>query len=74
MILIGALRKLGTNVSPERLRQYLANLHGYEGVEGIYDFRDGLQRGVGINAMVVDVWDRDKEAFISVSRPGGYRR
>jgi len=74
MILVGALRKLGTNVSPERLRQYLSNLHGYEGVEGIYDFRDGLQRGVGINAMVVDVWDRDKEAFIPVSRPGGYRR
>ena len=56
------------------MRQYLANLHGWVGVEGIYDFRDGLQRGVGINALVVDVWDRDKEAFIPVSRPGGYLR
>jgi branched-chain amino acid transport system substrate-binding protein len=72
MILIEALRKLGTNVSTERLHQYLLNLHGYVGVEGIYDFRDGLQRGVGINALVVDVWDRDKAAFVPVSRPAGY--
>jgi len=74
MIVIDSLRKLGTNVSTERLHQYLLNLHGYVGVEGVYDFRDGLQRGVGINSLLVDVWDRDKETFIPMSRPGGYLR
>jgi branched-chain amino acid transport system substrate-binding protein len=72
MLLIDALRTLGTNVSTQRLHEYLSNLHGYVGINGIYDFRDGLQRGVGVNALVVDRWDRDKAEFVPVSRPAGF--
>jgi branched-chain amino acid transport system substrate-binding protein len=72
MLLVNALRKLGTDVSTERLHQYLSTLHGYVGINGIYDFRDGLQRGVGVNALVVDRWDRDKAEFVPVSRPAGF--
>jgi branched-chain amino acid transport system substrate-binding protein len=74
MLIVSALRKLGTNVSARELRDYLLQLHGFVGINGIYDFRDGLQRGVGLNALVVDRWDRDKEAFTPVSRPGGYAK
>jgi branched-chain amino acid transport system substrate-binding protein len=72
LILVGALRTLGTDVAPSRLRDYLLDLHGFAGINGLYDFRDGLQRGIGINALVVDRWDRDAAVFTPVSRPAGH--
>jgi hypothetical protein len=48
------------------------NLHGWAGINGIYDFRDGAQRGIGQRALVIDRWDKVNGEFIPVSRPGGY--
>jgi branched-chain amino acid transport system substrate-binding protein len=47
MLLIHALRVLGPSATAQQLRDYVVNLHGWAGINGIYDFRDGLQRGVG---------------------------
>jgi branched-chain amino acid transport system substrate-binding protein len=41
MILISALRELGTSATADQVRSYIVNLHGWVGVEGVYDFRDG---------------------------------
>jgi len=70
-IVIGALRKFGPDVTAQQLRDYVVNLHGYVGVNGVYDFRDGKQRGVGVNALIVDRYDNAKETLTPVSRPGG---
>lgn len=48
------------------------NLHGWIGINGIYDFRDGMQRGVGQRALIIDRWDKTKSEFVPVSRPAGY--
>ena len=71
-ILVAALRATGPSATPEQVQQYLQNLHGYAGIYGIYDFRDGSQRSVGEMSGIIDTWDPNKKAFVAVSKPGGY--
>ena len=72
MILVGALRALGTSASAEQVRNYIVNLHGWVGINGVYDFRDGAQRGIGQRSQVMDRWDKTRSVFVAVSRPAGY--
>lgn len=72
MIVVSGLRKLGTNATAEQLRDYVLSLHHWAGVQGFYDFSDGQQRGLTVEAIVMDRWDRDASRFVAVSRPGGY--
>ena len=71
MIVIDALRKIGPNATAEQLRAYLEGLHGYTGITGTYDFRDGSQRGLGVDSTLIMRWDPDKLDFVSVSKSGG---
>jgi branched-chain amino acid transport system substrate-binding protein len=68
---IGALRKLGPDASASAIRDYLLQLHGYAGINGIYDFRDGQQRGIRENGTVILRWDPAQHRYIVKSRPGG---
>jgi branched-chain amino acid transport system substrate-binding protein len=72
MIVIDALRRLGTNATADQIRQYIATLHGYAGINGIMDFRDGQQRGLTTNAALVVRWSDAKHDFVAASRPGGF--
>jgi branched-chain amino acid transport system substrate-binding protein len=72
MILVSALRALGTSASAEQVRNYIVNLHGWVGINGVYDFRDGAQRGIGQQSQVMDRWDKTRSVFVAVSRPAGY--
>jgi branched-chain amino acid transport system substrate-binding protein len=67
LIVIEALRKFGTSMNAQQLHEYIEGLHDFVGVNGIYDFRDGSQRGVG-EGLVVQ-WDNSKDDFIPVSKP-----
>jgi branched-chain amino acid transport system substrate-binding protein len=71
-VAIDALRHCGPNPTAERLRAYIANLHGFAGINGIMDFRDGQQRGYKDNAGLIVRWDVGSKSFIPVSLPGGY--
>ena len=71
-IAVDALRHLGANPTAEQIRAYIANLHGFPGINGIMDFRDGQQRGYKDNAGLIVRWDAPKKEFIPVSLPGGY--
>jgi branched-chain amino acid transport system substrate-binding protein len=71
MVVIDALRKLGPNATAEQLHNYIENLHGYTGITGTYDFRDGSQRGVGVDSTMIMSWDPAKLDFVTVSKPGG---
>lgn len=71
MIVIDALRNLGTGTSPTQLRAYLAGLTDYPGVSGIYDFKAVAQRGLGAEDAVVTLWRPESKQFVWVSAPGG---
>lgn len=72
MIVISALRKLGPDASPEKVRDYIEGLHSFVGVNGIYDFSDGSQRGLTENAAVMLRYDGVKNVFTNASRPAGH--
>jgi branched-chain amino acid transport system substrate-binding protein len=71
MIVIDALRKVGPNATAVQLHAYLEGLHGYTGITGTYDFRDGSQRGLGVDSTLIMRWDPAKADFVSVSKAGG---
>jgi len=71
MIVLNTLQHLGPDASADQIHSYIESLHGLAGVNGLYDFRDGGQRGIGTQAIVVDKWDPVKKAFIVMSKPGG---
>jgi branched-chain amino acid transport system substrate-binding protein len=71
LILLDAFRKYGFDVTATQLRDYVDNLHGWTGIYGTFDFTGIPQRGVGVNAVIIQRWDPVKEQFVGVSRPGG---
>jgi branched-chain amino acid transport system substrate-binding protein len=70
-LVIDALRKIGPNATAAQLHAYIEDLHGYTGITGTYDFRDGNQRGLGVDSTLIMRWDPDKSDFVSVSKGGG---
>ena len=73
-IAVDALRHVGPNPTAEAVRSYIANLHGFPGINGIMDFRDGQQRGYKDNAGLIARWDAPTKTFVPVSLPGGYTK
>jgi branched-chain amino acid transport system substrate-binding protein len=71
LITIDALRHLGGNPTAKQLHDYIEALHGFPGIYSLYDFRDGLQRGMGVNAAVVAKWDPKAKWWIAVTAGGG---
>jgi branched-chain amino acid transport system substrate-binding protein len=66
LIVVDALRKLGANATSEQVHKYIGELHGWSGINGVYDFR-GSQRGIGQNAVVTYRWDGLSQRFVIVS-------
>lgn len=71
MILVDALRRLGTGATAVQLRDAILQLHGYAGIDGMYDFRDGSQRGLDPKSSIVVRWDKASGEFVTISKPGG---
>jgi branched-chain amino acid transport system substrate-binding protein len=71
LILVGALRRLGTSATATAVRDYLESFHGYAGTIGIFDFRDGSQRGVGLSSVVLVRWNPERNTWSTVSETGG---
>lgn len=71
MIVIDALRHVGVDASASALRDYLLALHGWAGVNGLYDFRAVPQRGIGQPSVVMIRWDAAKQNWTPVSKFGG---
>jgi branched-chain amino acid transport system substrate-binding protein len=71
MIVLEAYRKLGVAATAQQFRDFINTLHGFAGINGIYDFRDGLQHGVGANAIVMVRYDAQTDDFVPISKRGG---
>lgn len=70
-IVLNAYCKLGTGASAKQIRDYIENLHGFVGMNGIYDFRSGDQHGVTVDSLVVLRWDPTTNAFHPATSLGG---
>lgn len=70
-IVVEALRHEGPTATSAQLRSYIEKIKGFPGVNGIYNYTDGSQRGIGVNGVLVVQWDDEKDAFIPISKPGG---
>jgi ABC-type branched-subunit amino acid transport system substrate-binding protein len=71
MVVIDALKHLGTNATARQVHDYIENLHGYAGINGIFDFRDGSQRGLAGSSAVIVQWNAGKGDWVPVSSAGG---
>jgi branched-chain amino acid transport system substrate-binding protein len=71
MILIDALRRLGPDVTAERLRDHLAHLKDFAGANGTYDFEKVPQRGLSVENAVVTRWNRASKRWDVLSQPTG---
>jgi branched-chain amino acid transport system substrate-binding protein len=71
LLIVDAYRHLGTNATADQIRDYLVHLHGFAGINGIYDFRDNSNRGIGENNVEMTKWDPENGVFIAVSKAGG---
>ena len=70
MIVATAFQQLGPDASGPQINAFIANLHGWYGINGEYDFRSSPS-GLTPNSIVMVRWDAQKKAFVSVTRPGG---
>jgi branched-chain amino acid transport system substrate-binding protein len=71
MIVMSALRKFGPAATAAQIRSYIANLQGFPGINGDYDFKAEPQRGLQRDATVMVKWDATKNDWYAVSRAGG---
>jgi branched-chain amino acid transport system substrate-binding protein len=71
LIVINAYKKLGPNATAAQLRAYLSDLHGFAGANGVYDFRDGSQRGLTEANAIMVRWDAGRDTWVAISKFGG---
>jgi branched-chain amino acid transport system substrate-binding protein len=71
MIVVDALRHLGTNATAVQMRDYLLRLHDFPAINGVYDFRRGDQRGIDPRGSVLVRWDKANHEFVTITKPGG---
>jgi branched-chain amino acid transport system substrate-binding protein len=71
LLVVGALRKLGPAATAEQIRDYLANLVDFPGVDGLYNFKKVPQRGVDIDSVVIITYDAKDQRWVWLSKPGG---
>ena len=72
LILIDALRHLGDNATAAQIKDYINGLHGFAGINGIYDFRGGDGHGIGENAVIIVKWNPANDSFSAVSKRSGH--
>jgi branched-chain amino acid transport system substrate-binding protein len=71
LIVVEGLRKLGPDATADQLRQYIASLTDFPGVDGIYNFKENPERGLGPASSIVTRYDAKEKAFVWLSKPGG---
>jgi branched-chain amino acid transport system substrate-binding protein len=71
MLVIDGLKKIGPNGTATQLNDFIQHQNHWAGINGYYDFTTGNQRGLGIEAVVMDRWDPATTDFVIVSKGGG---
>jgi branched-chain amino acid transport system substrate-binding protein len=71
IITINAYKKLGVKATAAQFREYLSGLNGFAGANGVYDFRDGSQRGLTERNGIMVKWDPAKDTWTAIRKFGG---
>jgi branched-chain amino acid transport system substrate-binding protein len=66
------LEKRGLDATPAQIRDELAGTRDWPGALGRYNFVAVPQRGVSQTWVIMERWDPAKDAWVAVSKPGGY--
>jgi branched-chain amino acid transport system substrate-binding protein len=67
LAVIEALRTLGPDATAAQLHDYLEHLRSWVGIQGVYNFATGDQRGLGENGAAVFRWNGAKKDFDMVA-------
>jgi branched-chain amino acid transport system substrate-binding protein len=70
-IVMAAFKQIGPDATSTQIRDYIAGLHDFGGVNGSYDFRTGDQHGLGPDSVVVVKWSPSAGAVTAASGTGG---
>lgn len=70
-IVIAAFKQIGPDATAAQIRDYIANLHDFGGVNGLYDFRSGDQHGLGVDSVVLVKWSQAAGTATAASQTGG---
>jgi branched-chain amino acid transport system substrate-binding protein len=60
MVIIDAFRKLGPDATAAQLHDYLEHLKSWTGIQGVYNFSTGDQRGLGEQGAAIFRWNPTK--------------
>jgi len=71
MIVVAALRKLGTGATAPQIHDFITHLTGYPGVDGVFDFEKVPQRGLDVSDTAVTRWNKKSETWEVVSKTAG---
>lgn len=71
LVVVDALRKLGPNATAAQIKNHIAGLTEFPGINGLYDYKAVPQRGIGLGSAVITVWSPDHQRWEWVSKPGG---
>jgi branched-chain amino acid transport system substrate-binding protein len=71
IITVAALKQIGFGITAPQMKDYIDRLHDFPGVYGVYDFRDGSQRGLAPSNGIVVRWDPARDYWTPVSSFGG---
>ncbi|HXQ51424.1 MAG TPA: ABC transporter substrate-binding protein [Stellaceae bacterium] len=70
-ILVHALRTRGPDATATELRDFIAGISNFAGVNGIYDFGKSPQRGLDVSDAVVTRWSPEAKTWQVVSKAAG---
>jgi branched-chain amino acid transport system substrate-binding protein len=70
-LFVEALKKFGPNATPAQVRDYVASVQNWPGINGRYDFVKEPQRGLGDSSVVMVRWNNVTESWTALSKPGG---
>jgi branched-chain amino acid transport system substrate-binding protein len=71
MLMVDVYRKLGPAPTAAEVKAYIDGLHGWAGINGVYDFRNGDRRGLGEKQTIISRWNADKDDVDTASGLGG---
>jgi branched-chain amino acid transport system substrate-binding protein len=74
LILVAALKKLGTGASATQIQHYISSLTGFAGINGTYNFTDKSipdNRGLTIQSVYITQWSKAQNNWMQASGPAG---
>jgi branched-chain amino acid transport system substrate-binding protein len=74
LILVSALRKLGTSATASQIHSYINSLTSFAGINGTYNFTNTSipdNRGLTISSVYITEWNKTQNDWAAVSGPAG---